>query len=322
MMAMGPPSTLPMEIWDRPWHGVLDPRAQTVAELLAARGYSTFWAGHNHRDIFDTRIVGLDQGFASRALIHATTESVDTDAHIANEAIALVQAAAKTPEPFFGWVFFVSPHSEEIPHYEDMPADTPLERYRQELRYADEQAGRIFDELRRLEILDSTIVIYVGDHGEEFGEHGGIHHTTTVYEESVHVPMLVRLPGGAGVVVDTPTSTGYLFPWLLLRGWPEARAAATHAVAGRIAPFMEATENAVIVELLGAKNVLSALIWRDHKLVYDFVADHVELFDLASDPGELRARLVPEGERDERAMRSLASYRAERARLRAFTLRP
>src|SRR5207244_10762113 len=44
----------------------------------------------------------------------------------------------------------------------------------------------------------STLVVFVADHGEEFHEHGGFDHGRTLYQELVRVPLLVRLPSGAG----------------------------------------------------------------------------------------------------------------------------
>ena len=49
--------------------------------------------------------------------------------------------------------------------------------------------------LKQAGVWDDTIVILTADHGEEFGEHGGAIHSLTCYVESVHVPLIVRIPG-------------------------------------------------------------------------------------------------------------------------------
>src|SRR5690606_33638062 len=46
-------------------------------------------------------------------------------------------------------------------------------------------------------LLESTAIVIMGDHGDAFGEHGPRQHTLALYEETLHVPMLVHLPGGA-----------------------------------------------------------------------------------------------------------------------------
>jgi arylsulfatase A-like enzyme len=61
----------------------------------------------------------------------------------------------------------------------------------------DEQLGRLFDELGRRAVLDTTWVIIAGDHGESFGEHAGVFcHGTSLYQTELHVPLMILPPGG------------------------------------------------------------------------------------------------------------------------------
>ncbi len=64
-----------------------------------------------------------------------------------------------------------------------------------ELAWTDAQIGRVLDELDRRGLAGNTLVVVVSDHGEEFLEHGGLGHRRTLHEESVRVPMILRLPG-------------------------------------------------------------------------------------------------------------------------------
>lgn len=70
--------------------------------------------------------------------------------------------------------------------------------------------------LRRSGFLDDTIVIFLSDHGEELLDHGAWEHGTSLYRETVRVPLLIRLPNGrsAGRVVFDPVSLADLFPTL------------------------------------------------------------------------------------------------------------
>ena len=68
--------------------------------------------------------------------------------------------------------------------------------YDGDVRMADAQFGRIVDALAARGLLDRTLIVLTSDHGEEFLEHGGVAHGQTLYAESVHVPLVVRLPGG------------------------------------------------------------------------------------------------------------------------------
>ena len=59
------------------------------------------------------------------------------------------------------------------------------------------QLGRMFDELGRRAVLDTTWVIIAADHGESFGEHAGVFcHGTSLYQTELHVPLVIIPPGG------------------------------------------------------------------------------------------------------------------------------
>lgn len=98
------------------------------------------------------------------------------------------------------------------------PADPPLAdwqraalcaHYDAEIRAQDAHLGRLLGYLRTSGALDHTLVIILADHGEGHGDHGYVGHSFVVYQELVHVPLLVRWPGGAGrgERVTAPVST-------------------------------------------------------------------------------------------------------------------
>jgi len=62
------------------------------------------------------------------------------------------------------------------------------------VRYADERVGSIIDTLKRRGVWDNTLFIVTSDHGEELYDHGGWQHDQSVYEELVHVPLIMRFP--------------------------------------------------------------------------------------------------------------------------------
>ncbi|MEO1269937.1 MAG: sulfatase [Myxococcota bacterium] len=66
--------------------------------------------------------------------------------------------------------------------------------YDQEIAYWDRHLARLLDHLRRRDLYDQTLIVITSDHGEEFQEHGGWWHGTTLYEEQIHVPLLIKLP--------------------------------------------------------------------------------------------------------------------------------
>ena len=67
--------------------------------------------------------------------------------------------------------------------------------YDGEIAYVDHSLGELVDMLRQNRILDKSILVITSDHGEYFGEHGLMTHMCGLYEEALHVPLLVRYPG-------------------------------------------------------------------------------------------------------------------------------
>ncbi|MFB3883448.1 MAG: sulfatase [Armatimonadota bacterium] len=70
-----------------------------------------------------------------------------------------------------------------------------VNQYDANLRWADFAVGQLVKTLRELDRLDDTILIVTADHGEAFGEHGYQGHVRCVYDEMVHIPLVMRLPG-------------------------------------------------------------------------------------------------------------------------------
>jgi arylsulfatase A-like enzyme len=54
--------------------------------------------------------------------------------------------------------------------------------------------GKIIETLRTMGLFDDTILVVVGDHGDEFLDHGGSTHKKTLYEEVIHVPLIIKIP--------------------------------------------------------------------------------------------------------------------------------
>jgi choline-sulfatase len=83
-----------------------------------------------------------------------------------------------------------------------------IDAYDGGIAYADEDIGRMLQELRQRGILENTIVIFTSDHGEELGEHGFYGHGKSLYREEIQVPLIVWWPGHvpAGVRVAQPVT--------------------------------------------------------------------------------------------------------------------
>ncbi|MFT3764237.1 MAG: sulfatase-like hydrolase/transferase [Minicystis sp.] len=93
----------------------------------------------------------------------------------------------------FLWVHLFEPHEPYEAHPEHAFGDRDVDRYDAEIASADAGIGALVQAVRAQR--PNTVVIVAADHGEEFGEHGGRYHGTTVYEEQVRVPLVINAPG-------------------------------------------------------------------------------------------------------------------------------
>ncbi len=84
-------------------------------------------------------------------------------------------------------------HGVDYSYHSTLDIADYYKRYAETLMAVDESVGRVFDTLKQRGELDSTLVIYMGDNGFAFGEHGLID-KRTAYEESMRVPLLARCP--------------------------------------------------------------------------------------------------------------------------------
>ncbi len=85
--------------------------------------------------------------------------------------------------------------------------------YLEKVRAADQRLGNLLRELKNMGILDRSLVILVSDHGDEFMEHRALDHGATLYEEQLHVVMMMRFPGYTRQHdIHTPVRTIDIFP--------------------------------------------------------------------------------------------------------------
>lgn len=216
----------------------------------------------------------------------------------------------KPPGPFFLWMHYMDPHAP----YEICPefgfGTSISDAYDSEIAKCDAEVGRVLDHLTQTGAAANTIVVVFSDHGEEFEEHNGKFHNTSVYDEQVHIPLLIAVPGLKGRKIDTPVSLTDVLPTTVsLLGLKDAEV--RH---GRdLAPLMlsAATENkrGAYVEFFGMRaghreRDLRAVISGSNKLIFHVQRDLYEHYDLQADPGE-NANLIGRGANAEAELRGL-----------------
>ena len=95
-----------------------------------------------------------------------------------------------------------------------------ISRYDGSIRFVDDQLGRLFEHLRSTGLSDSTVVVVTADHGEEFLEWGWVGHGGNLYQQMLHVPLVISGPGiEAGRTIDTPAGQMDILPTLLPLGY-------------------------------------------------------------------------------------------------------
>ena len=215
------------------WQNVLNERAGPVLfPRLHDLGYRVTVAGSASLDFPEFRstvFAGLPPGEVHPDLTEPTV--LARDARLVSDLHAFLDAKPANA-PFFAWLFFDSSHA---PYDYDprAPLYTPVERlpyselgdrakqdlvrnlYKDAVHDDDVLIGRALDDLRARGLLDSTVVILTGDHGEEFYEHGYWGHNGAFTPEQVRVPLVVAVPWMSPARVDRPTEHQDLAPTLL-----------------------------------------------------------------------------------------------------------
>ncbi len=136
-----------------------------------------------------------------------------------------------TTRPFFGFMFFESTHAPYTfppdkalfqPVLDVLSYATVSEKDREKLynraanaaHHVDKQLGKIFDFLQKNDLMDNTIIVVTGDHGEEFYDHGRLGHNSAFVTEQIHPPLILHLPGVKPAVVNDMTHHCDIVPTL------------------------------------------------------------------------------------------------------------
>jgi hypothetical protein len=293
ILALRLPIDTPVAFGAQNWIGELDATVSTAAEAALRAGYRTFHVLHG--GVLRCCGESLSRGFEIRAFqgddvmdegFAGLKQKRTVDKQITEWTIQLLGQLTGDDHRYFGLIFYFGPHS---PWLARRPGKwSAQERYRQEIHNSDLEFGRLLAYLQDRHQLDDTVLAVMADHGEQFGDHGGYKHGNSVYAELKRVPLLIWLPGIPGHVVDKPTSTGYVLPWLFLRGPEPMRDLANRGLASSIAPVMRMTQGAVPVDLVWAWGKLGsiALEYPTASIQYEYGSGLTKLFDLAADPRE------------------------------------
>ena len=305
---------------------------------LAAAGFDTA-AYVGNRNV--GRKFGFDRGFRRFEMTRATGK-VD-GRRVTDEALALLP---ELEQPFFFYVHYVDPHDPYRPAQawhdpgtppdprpyvqpqrlrsgeEPMKADTLsrlIDQYDGEIREVDTEIDRLLGALGDRGLLDRTLVVVTSDHGEEFGEHGGLTHGTTLYQELLTVPLIFWTPGGLPAVASRRSFYQLDFRATVLEALgvsappPESDEGVSRWRELRRGGDLGRSEDRFFhLDLDGRGSV--ALEHGPAKLILDVAAPHDRLFDLADDPGEQHPETTATPELEELRRRLATHHNRETAR--------
>ncbi len=162
------------------------------------------------------------------------------------------------------------------------------------VREADDAVREFFGILEEKTLLKESVILLTSDHGDEFGEHGGISHDGKMYSELVNVPLMIYEPEREkGIVSDTLVTTLDISPTIVyLFGLEPVEAYEGHS----LLPLDAYPENGVFGEAVdkhgsfeeGEEKEVHYYREGDLKIIYRERDDAWELYDLESDPKETR----------------------------------
>ena len=176
----------------------------TLAETLKSHGYTT--AGFVSAFVLDSAF-NIQQGFDFYYDHFDSAEFQDVDPRSiqrkAEDTVVEVDhwLDQNSQKKFFAWIHLYDPHDPYDPpepyrsEYSSIPYDG-------EIAYTDAAVGKILSRLKSSGQLDRTILIVTGDHGESLGEHKESTHGMFIYNATMHVPLLIQLPGGKAKTVE------------------------------------------------------------------------------------------------------------------------
>jgi arylsulfatase A-like enzyme/Flp pilus assembly protein TadD len=175
----------------------LNPAQPTLASVLKQQGYTT--GAVVGSAVLDSRF-GLNKGFDFyydhfdfNRLQESNLEEMERPGNVVAD-VTLDWLAKNYKSSFFLWMHLYDPH------YPYRPPAPYSEEYKDrlydgEIAFADAQVGRLISFLKARDLYRNTLIVLTGDHGESLGEHGEATHGFFIYNATLHVPVMIHLPG-------------------------------------------------------------------------------------------------------------------------------
>lgn len=269
------------------WPPILLPENLMLAEIMKKGGYYTGAIG-SHEWWSDW---GIEQGFDE--FDNSIGEKVDPFRVVADKVTDHILAfvSRNSKRKWFLWAHYIDPHGRYVAHPDVVDygrEDGDL--YDGELRWTDQEVGRLLDEMKRMPQYANTIVIVTSDHGESMGEHGiplGTH-GTALYRELTHVPLIFFIPDNPPRVINGPVTNLDIVPTMAQLG--DIDVSKEHFEGRSLVASLfygKEDKNRIVFSETNAPNKRRAAIGDRYRLIFFLNSNLYELYDRISDPAEL-----------------------------------
>lgn len=301
------------DTWNRYSVDTIRQEETLLAEVLRDAGYAT---GAVVAGPWLKKAFGLHRGFDyfnDDDILGFEEQQKRLGTEITRHALRWLKSTGD--RPYFLFLNYFDPHlpyslPEDFQHQFDGTPDPGLHPrdelvYDREIFFMDHCIGELFDGMKKRDVFDNTLIVAIGDHGEAFGSHGYTGHGRNLYQEEIHVPLIVRYPMGevAAATRDEYIQPIDLVPLILNRlelPLPEGVQGSpvemiSHPILAEVYPHAKESPQGQWQCLIenGKKLMVSSL--GNHKL-FDLIADPREANDLAaSDPdllSDMMAKLL------------------------------
>lgn len=200
---------------------VIPDDVRLLAERLKSLGYSTFGAVTNPNVLPQW---GFGRGFDIYDDLDSVNNETRADA-VSDHVAARIEQLAQS-QPFFLYLHVIDPHAPyrppapydtRFPRSPAFPPNMSIGHYDGEIAFVDAQFGRLLELLSAHDLDANTMTVFAADHGEELWDHGGFGHGSTLFEEVVRVPLVIRFPHGlyAGARVGARASLADVVPTVM-----------------------------------------------------------------------------------------------------------
>jgi len=270
-----------------------------LADVLSAQNYETiavypdkiFSTSREENEPVRKRRLGFDT--RSEALREADA--------LRKQTLELIGSIKK--RPVFLWVHFYDPHLPYTLHPDHYFGEADVDRYDSEIAHFDAVFERFVAEIEKL--LPGAVWALTADHGEAFGEHGRLYHSTDLHNEQIRVPLVVRIPGERGGRVDVGVSTARIGPTLAAM----VTAGSEKALSGdSLVPCMAG--HCAPVPVFASVRQYRMVIDGGIKAICYGTYGPCALYDLNADPGEVHNL----ADKRKRTLKRLKAYLAQHER--------